>query len=185
MNSAVKNTLIFFWEVVKIVILAFAIVIPIRYFLFQPFVIQGASMEPNFHNADYLIVDEISYRFQAPERGQVIVFKYPLDPSKRFIKRIIGLPGETVETKDGQVYITKDGQTMVLKEGQYLPAGLNVPDMSPMTLKSNQYFVLGDNRPYSSDSQDWGPVPSKYIIGKVEFRLWPFNSIETFQAPKY
>ena len=186
MNNTVKNILIFVVEVTKIVVLAFAIVVPIRYYLFQPFVIEGSSMEPNFHQADYLIVDEFSYRFKAPERGDVIVFKYPLDTSKRFIKRIIGLPGETVETKDGTVSIfNKDGQKLTLNESTYLTSDLKVPDMSPLTLKDGQYFVLGDNRPYSYDSQDWGELSSNDIIGKVAFRLWPFNAIDKISSPTY
>lgn len=185
MNPTIKNAFSFVVEVVKIVILAFAIVIPIRYYLFQPFVIQGSSMEPNFHQADYLIVDELSYRLRAPERGEVIVFKYPLDPSKRFIKRIIGLPGETVETKDGIVTAYKDGQKLVLDESKYLTSDLKVPDMGPVTLKEGQYFVLGDNRPYSSDSQDWGELPASDIIGKVAFRLWPVGAIEKVSVPTY
>jgi signal peptidase I len=185
MNSAIKSAAEFIWEVAKIVILAFAIVIPIRYFLFQPFVIQGSSMEPNFHEADYLIIDELSYRFRAPERGEVVVFKYPQDTSKRFIKRIIGLPGETVEIKNGQIIITTAaGQTMTLNE-PYIPANLKAPDMSPYKLGQGQYFVLGDNRPYSSDSQDWGQLPFKDIIGKAELRLWPLNGISRVETPKY
>ena len=161
MSSVIKNAGEFVWEVVKIVVLAFAIVIPVRYFLFQPFVIQGSSMEPNFHEADYLIVDELSYRFRAPERGEVVVFKYPLDTSKRFIKRVIGLPGETVEIKSGNVVVTAvDGTTMTLNE-PYIPSNLKAPDMSSYKLDDGQYFVLGDNRPYSSDSQDWGELPRK------------------------
>jgi signal peptidase I len=180
-----KNVFEFIWEVAKIVVLAFAIVIPIRYFLFQPFVIQGSSMEPNFHEADYLIVDELSYRFRQPERGEVIVFNYPLDTTKRFIKRVIGLPGETVEIKEGAVIITAvDGRTMTLNES-YIPAGLKAPDMNPSKLDAGQYFVLGDNRPYSSDSQDWGDLPQKNIIGRVELRLWPLNQISAFEVPKY
>jgi signal peptidase I len=185
MNTTVTNTLVFFVEVAKIVILAFAIVVPIRYYLFQPFVIQGSSMEPNFHQADYLIVDEFSYRLRAPERGEVVVFKYPLDSSKRFIKRIIGLPGETVETKDGKVTVYKNGQKVVLDESAYLSADLKVPDMSPITLKDGQYFVLGDNRPYSYDSQDWGELSAADIIGKVSFRLWPFDNIQKINPPTY
>ena len=186
MSTAIKNTLQFFWEVAKIVILAFAIVLPIRYFLFQPFVIQGSSMEPNFHQADYLIVDEITYRFRAPERGEVVVFKYPLDTSKRFIKRIIGLPGETIQIKDGQVTVTAaDGQTINLDESQYLTADLKAPDCGPIILKPGQYFVLGDNRPWSSDSQDWGEVPSTNIIGRVALRLWPIDSLEKVATPQY
>lgn len=185
MSSAIKNVVEFFWEVIKIVVLAFAIVIPIRFFLFQPFVIQGASMEPNFHESDYLIVDELSYRFRAPERGEVIVFKYPYDTSKRFIKRIIGLPGETIEIKDGQVVITgTEGQKTVLSEA-YIPEGFMAPDMSAYQLGEGQYFVLGDNRPASSDSQDWGELPLKNIIGRVQFRLWPLNDLAVIEAPAY
>lgn len=175
----------FVWEVVKIVILAFAIVVPIRWFLFQPFVIDGSSMEPNFYEADYLIVDELSYRLREPERGEVIVFKYPLDASKRFIKRIIGLPGETVEIKTGRVIIIgTDGVTKVLDES-YIPQGLYAPDMLAVTLAADEYFVLGDNRPYSSDSQDWGELPRKNIIGRVELRLWPLDQITRVEAPIY
>ena len=189
MSSPIKGAAEFAWEVAKIVILAFVIVIPIRLFLFQPFVIQGSSMEPNFHNADYLIVDELSYRFQQPERGQVIVFKYPLDTSKRFIKRVIGLPGETVEVKDGHVAITEvDGKKMILDE-TYLPAGLQTEAIGmgsgPIKLGTGEYFVLGDNRPYSSDSRVWGDVPQNDIIGKVELRLWPLNEIAKIEMPKY
>ena len=185
MSSAIKDTAGFFWEVAKIVILALAIVIPIRYFLFQPFVIQGSSMEPNFHDADYLIVDELSYHFRQPQRGEVIVFKYPYDTTKRFIKRVIGLPGETVELKDGKVIITtNDNKTFTLNE-PYIPADLKEPDMAPSKLPASQYFVLGDNRPYSSDSQDWGDLPQGNIIGKVEFRLWPLTDISKIEAPKY
>lgn len=185
MSSAIQNAGEFVWEVVKIVVLALAIVLPIRYFLFQPFVIQGSSMEPNFYEADYLIVDELSYRFREPYRGEVVVFKYPLDTSKRFIKRIVGLPGETVEIKDGQVIITDVlGNTQVLDE-PYIPAGSKAPDASPSKLGQGEYFVLGDNRLYSSDSQDWGELPQKNIIGRVELRLWPLNSIIRVEAPSY
>ncbi len=175
----------FVWEVAKIVILAFAIVVPIRWFLFQPFVIQGSSMEPNFHETDYLIVDELSYRLREPERGEVIVFKYPLDASKRFIKRIIGLPGETVEIKNGQVIIVgTDGIAKNLDES-YIPQGSYAPDMLATTLADDEYFVLGDNRPYSSDSQDWGELPRKNIIGRVELRLWPLDKITRMGLPTY
>ena len=185
MSSPIKGFVEFVWEVAKIVILAFAIVIPIRYFLFQPFVIQGSSMEPNFHEADYLIVDELSYRFRNPERGEVVVFKYPLDTTKRFIKRVIGLPGEIVEIRNGDVIITSTiGQAVTLTE-PYIPTNLKAPDMNPYKLGEGQYFVLGDNRPYSSDSQDWGELPAKNIIGKVELRLWPLNQLLRVEAPKY
>src|SRR3989344_1293745 len=87
---------IFFWEIFKVVVISLVIIIPIRYFLIKPFYVKGASMEPNFHDYEYLIIDEISYRFNQPARGEVVVFKYPFDQSQFFIKRIIGMPGETV-----------------------------------------------------------------------------------------
>ena len=100
-----KGTAIFLWETAKIIIISLAIIIPVRYFLIQPFFVRGASMEPNFHDGEYLIIDELSYRLGEPERGDVIIFKYPKDPSQYYIKRIIGLPTETVEIKDGQIII--------------------------------------------------------------------------------
>lgn len=185
MSSTMQNAGEFVWEVAKIVILALAIVLPIRYFLFQPFVIQGSSMEPNFYEADYLIVDELSYRFREPARGEVVVFKYPLDASKRFIKRIIGLPGETVEIKNGMVIITgADGDSRTISE-PYIPDDSKAPDMAPLALAQGEYFVLGDNRFRSSDSQDWGELPAENIIGRVELRLWPLNQITRMERPSY
>src|SRR3989344_304093 len=100
-----KSILLFFWEISKIVIIALVIVVPIRYFIFQPFFVRGQSMEPNFQNGDYLIVDEVSYRLRVPQRGEVIVFKYPMNPSQRYIKRIVGLPNEAVEIQDGEISV--------------------------------------------------------------------------------
>ena len=114
-----KNFFSFVWEVTKIVIIAAVIVIPIRYFLFQPFFVRGQSMDPNFENGDYLIIDEISYRFRSPQRGEVVVFKYPEDPSQRFIKRIIGLPGETIEIKNGEITVYNQDGTQILNESEY------------------------------------------------------------------
>jgi signal peptidase I len=115
-----KGVFLFIFEVIKIVVLALLIVIPIRYFIFQPFIIKGNSMEPNFHQGDYLIVDEISYRFKEPQRGDVIVFRYPQDTSQRFIKRIIGLPGETVTMNEGNITISKGIEERILNESDYL-----------------------------------------------------------------
>ena len=185
MSSPIKETASFIWEVIKIVVLALIIVIPVRYFLFQPFVIQGSSMETNFHDGDYLIVNDLSYRFTQPARGEVNVFRYPLDPSKRFIKRIMGLPGETVQTKNNHVYIIKDGKTTELDESKYLPASTRTPDFGPVTVPDGQYYVLGDNREFSSDSHEWGTLPRANIIGSVLFRLWPLNQLAKIETPVY
>jgi signal peptidase I len=141
-------------------------------------------MEPNFEDGDYLIVDEISYRFREPLRGEVVVFKYPQNPSQRYIKRIIGLPGETIEIIDGKVTIFNEKGSQILNESNYLP-GIFTPGDMRLTLSENEYFVLGDNRIASSDSRRWGPLPRKDIIGRVLFRAWPFVALAKFEAPVY
>ncbi len=181
-----NKKIFFIWEIIKLFVMSLAIVIPIRYFLFQPFVVKGDSMLPNFNSGDYLIVDEISYRFKNPERGDVIVFKYPQNPSYRFIKRIIGLPGETIEIKNNEVAVySKDEQKQILNETLYIPDSKKTYGDIRIKLKENEYFVLGDNRPYSSDSRSWGPLPKENIIGKVFIRLFPFGAIDLIGNPNY
>ena len=181
-----KKSLLFIWEIAKMVIIASAIVVPIRYFLFQPFIVKGDSMVPNFHENDYLIIDEISYRFQAPQRGDVIVFKYPQNPSQRFIKRIIGLPKETVEINDGQLTIyTIDGTALILDEEDYLSNPIKDGNKLITELGAHEYFVLGDNRNFSSDSRRWGALPRENIIGKVFLRVFPIAALGKFETPAY
>ncbi len=168
MNKALS----FFWEIIKIFLIALLIVIPIREFVFQPFFVRGQSMEPNFHDFDYLIVNEISYRFHGPQRGDVIVFRNPNNLNQRFIKRVIGLPNETVIIKNGQVIIQKNDHSFILEE-PYLPKGTKTPGSLEVHLKDDEYFVLGDNRASSLDSRFFGPVSGNLIIGKAAFRIWP------------
>lgn len=182
-----KSILSFIWEVFKIVVIALVIVIPIRYFLFQPFFVKGQSMEPNFESSDYLIVDEISYRFRNPARGEVIVFRNPQNPTQRFIKRIIGLPGETVELKEERVMISKNSEKFFLDEAAYLPIFVqtNPRIFENITLKEDEYFVLGDNRANSSDSRVFGTLPRQNIVGRVFFRAWPFTAFAKIEVPVY
>jgi signal peptidase I len=180
-----NKILLYFWEVAKIVVIALLIVLPIRYFLFQPFFVRGQSMEPNFHNGDYLIIDEISYQFRSPQRGEVIVFKYPNDPSQKYIKRIVGLPGETLEIVSGGVYVYQNGVPSKINEIAYLDANLQTQGSLKITLDRSEYFVLGDNRPVSADSRSWGVLPEKYLIGRVAFRAWPFNILAKVELPAY
>lgn len=165
----------FIIEFLLLFFLAMAIVIPVKAFVFQPFFIKFSSMEPNYHEGDYLIVDELSYRFREPVRGEVIVFRYPLNQKELFIKRIVGLPGETIVIKDGKVYLSQDNQEKLLEE-PYLPDNTYTPGKVFITLKSDEYFVLGDNRAHSSDSRMWGPIKRKDIVGRVLFR--PFSLIQ-------
>ena len=176
---------LYIWEVFKIVIVALLIVVPIRYFVFQPFFVRGQSMEPNFYNGDYLIVDELSYQFRAPERGEVVVFKYPNDTTQRYIKRIVGLPGETIAVNSGKVFIYEAGSPLALDELAYLPQTTQTQGNTKITLGKDEYFVLGDNRSLSADSRAWGTLPEKDLIGRVIFRAWPLSALAQVQAPIY
>ena len=170
------------WETAKIVIISLLIIIPIRYYLIQPFLVHGASMEPSFDNGEYLIVNELVYRLEEPERGDVIVFKYPQDPSQYYIKRIIGLPEETIQIKNGQItiYNQEFPEGQILDESSYLSSETTTWGSIRTDLAGNEYFVLGDNRSASSDSRRWGALPEGLIIGKVWIRAWPFARASIF-----
>lgn len=161
------------------------VVIPLRVFVVSPFVVDGESMHPTFENLDYLIVDELVYDIEKPHRGDVIVFRYPKDPSVFYIKRIIALPGETVAINRGVVTITEtSGQTITLNEPYVVNEDATYTNK--VTLTAGQYFVLGDNRPNSSDSRIWGPLPAHNIIGRVDARLLPLSDAGFFpgEAPQ-
>ena len=144
-------------------------------------------MEPTFYDGQYLIIDEISYRFQPIKRGDVVVFRYPFNPREYYIKRVIGLPGETVEVVGGGVIIYNDQYPngKVLNEEEYLPPNEKTLGNLKVTLGEGEYFVLGDNRSASSDSRKWGVLPEEDIIGKVWIRAWPLETAEVFAAPSY
>ncbi len=174
------------WEIVEIVLIALIAVFVIRNFLVQPFLVNGASMEPNFSSGDYLIIDEISYRFREPQRGEVIVFRYPGDESTYYIKRIIGLPEERIIVKNGKIaVINKDNPDGIFIEEKYLPSVAETPGDNDVVLNENEYFVLGDNRNYSFDSRSWGNLKESEIVGVVRLRLWPFNKVMAFEKPAY
>lgn len=183
-----KNALAFIIELVKIVLISLVIIIPIRYFLIQPFYVKGASMEPNFYDREYLIIDEISYRLGKPERGDIVVFRYPLDPQEYFIKRLIGLPGESVQIKGGNVIVyNEQNPNGVFADEYYLPEDLKTYGLSEdkVNLGEDQYFVLGDNRGSSKDSRSFGTVDKSFIVGKVLLRGLPFSRAQFFEAPQY
>ena len=185
----------FIKETLYIVVLSLVIVLPIRTFIAQPYIVSGASMDNTFQNGNYLIIDEISYKFKEPERGEVIVFKtppkglelqkLPITKTVYYIKRIIGLPGETVEINGDEVKIyNKENSGGKILIEPYIKIDKNVP--SPFSdiklkikLKDGEYFVMGDNRHSSSDSRLWGILPRKNIVGKSYIRLFPFNKMST------
>lgn len=164
------------WETIKYALIAAVIILPIRTFIAQPFVVSGNSMYPTFHNGEYLIVNELAKYQGNYERGDVVILRYPNDPSKYFIKRVIGLPNETVTIQGGVVSITSDTQKtpIVLTEPYVQNAKI---DSSSRTLDKDEFFVMGDNRAQSSDSRIWGPVPRRLMDGKAYLRLYPFTSI--------
>ena len=171
-----------FWkELVKFILLAVLIVVPIRTFIAQPFIVSGASMDPTFWDGEYLIVDELSYRLGEPKRGEVVIFRYPQDPSKFFIKRLIGLPGEKLVIKSGEITITTAAGNEISWKEPYVEEGRkNTYENITTTLGDNEYYVLGDNRTGSSDSRRWGPVPRNYIVGRPLVRLIPLSKISLF-----
>jgi len=165
------------FEVFRIVIIVFISAVIIRYFLFQPFIVEGSSMEPNYHNNEYLFIEKLSYRFREPKRGEVVVFKYPNNRNINYIKRIVGLPGDTVRIEDGRVYLNgveyresylQEGTQTVLSRSPDMPYEVVVP--------VNKYFVMGDNRSHSSDSREGWLVDEFLIIGRSAARLYPVGA---------
>jgi len=169
----------FFWELIKVFLLAVVIIVPIRYFLVQPFFVRGASMEPNFYDGEYLVIDELSYYLRDARRGEVVVFRSPNNRSQFFIKRVIGLPGETVTIKDGRVEITSDDfdQGTILDESQYLSEKIRTGGQITYDLGESEFFVLGDNRAASSDSRSWGALDEKGIVGRAWIRVFPLSRL--------
>lgn len=184
--SPQQGAFAFIWETIKVVVISLAIIIPIRYFLVQPFFVKGASMEHTFEDGDYILIDEISYRFHEPARGDIVVFRYPLDKSQFFIKRVIGLPGETVAVKNDQVRIfnPQNPNGVVLAEPYLSPGEHTLGDLRTK-LDDKEYFVMGDNRLQSSDSRRWGPVNVSLITGRVFLRAWPVNQFKSFGEQRY
>ena len=175
------------WEIIKVVLISLAIIIPVRYFLVQPFFVNGASMEENFHDGDYILIDEISYRFREPVRGDIVVFRFPNDQREFFVKRVIALPGETVEIKNNTVKIFNKEfpQGKTLDETGYLSPQQETRGSIRKTMDDNEYYVLGDNRLHSSDSRYWGPVNRSLVTGRVFARAWPISKAEFFDDPLY
>lgn len=181
-----KTALSFIAEVAKVVIISLAIIIPVRYFLIQPFYVKGASMEPTLHDYQYLIVDELTYRFSDPQRGEIVVLKNPRNPHEFFIKRILGLPEERLVIHNGEITVYQPGK----KEGtavveSYLPDEALTHGSVDISLEEDEYYVLGDNREASLDSRVFGPILKSSIIGRTWIRAWPWTALTYFRPPNY
>ncbi|RJR15571.1 signal peptidase I [Candidatus Microgenomates bacterium] len=176
----------FFFDILESIVVALAIFVVVYLFLFQPHQVKGASMEPNFHDGEYILTNKFQYHFEAPKRGDVIVFKSPQNPDIDYIKRVIGLPGDRIKLIDNHFYIngTKLEEVYIDAElftynGQYLK------DNTEVIIPQDYYFVAGDNRPRSSDSREWGPIERSSIIGKSQFRYWPFDRMGLIKSTAY
>lgn len=173
-------------DILQVIVFAVALFLFVYLLVLQPHKIKGQSMDPNFPDAEYLLTDKISYRFNAPQRGDVVVFKSPVDPNEDYIKRIIGLPGDTVSVLGGKVYVNRQQlKEAYLAADLYTSAGNFLSEGETKTVPADQYFVLGDNRPHSSDSRAFGFITFKVITGKAWLIYWPVNKAGIVQRPDY
>lgn len=185
-----RKFLSFFLEILEIILISVISVVLIRTYLAQPFLVWGSSMAPTFSSGDYILIDELSLRFKNIERGEVIVFKSPINLSTYFIKRVVGLPGERILINDNKIVIfNKTHPKGLIINEPYLPYQVKtltrLNKNIDINLKDDEYFVLGDNRQYSYDSRDWGPLKKENIVGIARLRLWPIKSFSVFASPKY
>ncbi|HCS78327.1 TPA: signal peptidase I [Patescibacteria group bacterium] len=176
----------FFFDVLESIVVALAIFVVVYLFLYQPHQVKGASMEPNFHDGEYILTNKFVYKFEDPHRGDVIVFKSPQNPDIDFIKRIIGTPGDHVKLQNNHFYVNNQllGELYIADE-LYTYYGNFLKEGAEIIIPQDYYFVVGDNRPRSSDSREWGPIDKSAIIGKSQFRYWPLNRAGLIQDPQY
>ena len=173
-----------FFEIFETLLIAVVAVFLIRTFVAQPFLVSGSSMKQSFNDGDYLLVDELVYRFREPERGEVVVFKNDASKGSYFIKRIVGMPGEHLTVDKGVVAVgLGDDDLQILNESYIINPRLT--GNTDITLGDGEYFVMGDNRGFSLDSRSWGPLGEDDIVGLVRLRLWPFNKVMAIEAPVY
>jgi len=179
----------FVFEMIKVLIVSLIIIVPIRAYVVQPFYVDGASMEPNFHDGEYLIVDEISLRFKQPERGDIVIFHPPTNPKVYYIKRVIGLPNEVVDIKNGEIRVFEQDspEPLIIDESKYLGNDylLRPSEKYHLKLGATEYYLLGDNRPNSLDSRRLGAIDFSHMKGKVVLRAFPFDKFTVIKAPTY
>jgi signal peptidase I len=182
----IRRLIEFLWDIVEVIVFAIAIFLFIYLLVFQPHKIKGDSMQPNFPNGEYLLTDKVKYRFNDPQRGDVVVFEAPGTDGEEYIKRIIGLPEETIAVQNGQVYING-----TLLNEKYLDTTLKTPSGNFLTegksikIPAGKYIVMGDNRVASSDSRAWGFITKSEITGRAWFVYWPVKSMGLVQAVEY
>lgn len=181
-----KRIITFFLDFLETSVVGLSIFVVAYLFLVQPHEIKGSSMEPSFHNGEYILTDKISYKMRSPERGEVIIFKAPRNPDVDYIKRIIGLPGERVKVQNGTVYVNDQAvKETYLQDLTSLFPGSMMQEGVEISIPDGSYFVLGDNRPHSSDSREFGPIQANLIIGRAVIRYWPFPQFAVLSKAQY
>lgn len=164
----------FVLDFIETIVVSLAIFAIVYLFLFQPHQVDGRSMEPNFHNGEYILTDKVSYRLHEPNRGDVVVFHSPQDERVDFIKRIIAVQGDTVELRGGYLYLNgqKLEEGFINDPGKVAP-GKFLKEGQSVTVGTGEFVVMGDNRLHSSDSREWGMIGKNNIVGRAFFRYWP------------
>lgn len=186
MFNLIKKAGAFVFDLIETVVMALAVFVIFYLFLFQPHQVKGSSMFPTFHDGEYILTDKFTYRLREPKRGEVIIFRAPGHEEYDYIKRIIGLPGDTITIENGKVSVKNQ---LLIEE--YLPSDFYTSPGSftragqAVSVPDGQYFVMGDNRAHSSDSREWGLIPKANIVGRAWFRYWPANKIGVFKEVKY
>lgn len=181
-----KKIVNFVLDFLETIVVALSIFVVVYLFLIQPHEVKGNSMEPNFQNNDYILTDKISYKINVPHRGDVVIFKSPKNPEVDYIKRVIGIPGERVKVQKGKVFVNgKELSEPYLKDATFLFPGSFLQEGIEISVPNDEYFVLGDNRPHSSDSREFGPIPVKSIIGKALIRYWPLTKFGMMPTMNY
>lgn len=181
-----RRAFTFFFDILESIVVALAIFVVVYLFFYQPHQVKGASMEPNFHDGEYILTNKYEYRFADPKRGDVVVFKSPQNPDIDFIKRVIGLPGDHVKLLGNHFYIND----VLLNENYIAPElftyyGSFLREGAEIVVPKDRLFVVGDNRPRSSDSREWGTIEKSSIIGKSQLRYWPFDRFGIIPVTTY
>lgn len=182
----IKKIASFFLEIVQVFVFSVALFLFLYLLVLQPHKIKGDSMQPNFPDGEYLLTDKVTYRFNEPQRGDVVVFKAPGTDGDEYIKRIIGLPGEEVSIRNGSVYVdNRILEESYLADSVYTNNGIFLKNTDSVLVPQGSYFVLGDNRPFSSDSRSWGFITKMDITGRAWLIYWPPQKSGVVELPTY
>jgi signal peptidase I len=182
----IKRAVAAVFDFLQGIVVVLAVLVMVYLFIMSPQEINGASMEPNFHNGEFILTNKVMYKFRNPIRGDIVIFKSPTNKEVDYIKRIIGLPGDTVLLKSNSLYV--NGQKVnepYLAPGVTIFGGSYLAEGQTITVPPGQYFVCGDNRPHSSDSREFGPIAKEDFIGVVILRYWPFSQFGIITRPVY